>query len=378
VLSRRTPWARVGVAAIACVTAAVYWESLSHIGRADYLEFLVPTRHYDDWWPLVRDFYSYARVTDQDPFIFRPVHFATLATERAFFGPLGFTYYQLVSLVLHLLCVGTLLRILVDVDARWPAYLFTAFFGVLYVWQEAVIWSVMVGVLLCTLFMLEALRRFLLTVRGNFTNRRQLAAAVVCFTLAALSNEIAIPIAFICGVIALLYLVRNHRRDWSVGVWLFLPPLVYAGLNEVDKMLHPADDSSSIATILQDFEFWKTVQGTAWIVFHWTYGGLFPNAQRMLVSERILWNFPATVSDFVAGFRVTALSAVTFGLLLAMALAFVRGRTRRIHASPLAASHDFPWVLLLSTIAVSLPLILVLGRYNKLAIDYARVTTYYT
>ena len=96
--------------AIVVVNLIIYWPSLFHLPRSDQWWYLLDTLGKDNFFTLVRDYYSFPRVrffVPQDVLSFRPLWCSFLGLEKSLFGN-NFILWQAAGIFLHLVVLWLL------------------------------------------------------------------------------------------------------------------------------------------------------------------------------------------------------------------------------------------------------------------------------
>ena len=276
---------------IAILNIFIYYSSFSHVARSDQLIYLANTVGIDDWVSLAVKTYSYDRVPHIfegfDAVLFRPFFFFFLGTEKFFFG-YNFKAWQITGVILHLGVIWNLLRLLWAIRPGAAAGIFTAFFSVLLVNIEMVIWHHINGYLIflsCILIALYTLYK--VTVNQQMT-LKELFLIFFCLLISVATYELGL----VYSVFFFIYLwVVTFKQKMSFSkIWYFiilLPGVMYVILNLLDLNMRHLGYGQGQA-VLQVFHIFPTLK-RAFMTMYWcVYSGLFPgnletrNLQRTL------------------------------------------------------------------------------------------------
>jgi hypothetical protein len=277
-------------AVIALLSLAVYYPSFSHAPRADQVAYLAETSGQNDWFTLAIKSYALNRTRKfiaGDEILFRPVHFFALGTEKCLYG-YHFPLWQITSFVLHLCVVGCLLKVLLLVREGIFAPLLAAFFSVLYVGMEMVIWHHLHAYLIFVIFALAALYNLHLYFSAKPTKTWRLWAAVICLLVASFSFEVGAAYSLVFAAYSWIAAKRSASGEkdshegaqpspYKPALILLIPFLAYVIASGSDYL------SRGKAPVLHnpvahEFRVGKTVGNVVLADIWWSYTGVFPSA----------------------------------------------------------------------------------------------------
>jgi hypothetical protein len=392
---------RLSFAVISLVNLIVYFPSLLHIPRADQVIFLADTAPYKDWWPLMRFVVSYNRTrlfNAGDVFLFRPLMFILMGTEKWLFG-YRFVLWQLVGLILHLAVVWVLLKVLFLIRPGIAASAAAFFFSTLHIGQEMIIWHHINGYNLSLLFAIAALYCGCRYVITGPQAKRYLVTAIILSTLAVFTCEISIVIAPILG----LYVFANgiYSKRASTGgsqtvshldpikrtcfgvergaLALIIVPFLFFAVDRMDTTFwHPVAAQLpfprlDVLTLVNTGRNWFLV------VFVWLYSGIFPLLQDLMISGRLRWVLPPLVPvlHHIPVFLSVILGGIFVGLLAfhltSSLLQGAKPANSRTHTMTFFVSTFF----LFASFSAWSTFIVVFGRASERGLSYIWISLYY-
>ncbi|MBF0386680.1 MAG: hypothetical protein HQL20_02355 [Candidatus Omnitrophica bacterium] len=160
-----------------------------------------------------------------NPELFRPLFFLVLTVQRLWFK-YNFFYWQLVSLLAHLLTVFALWRLLhrwSDNFSRslWSIVLFTIFFSFLFVNMEAVIWHHITPYVLFAGFVLFALERLDVFVVSGGHDTGALGVCSLWLLAGVLTYEVGLWYILCFFIYSIICLKGSGKASRS---WVLLTP----------------------------------------------------------------------------------------------------------------------------------------------------------
>lgn len=249
---------------LAAVVGVVYAPSLHHEPRADQWAYFMETVGHDRFLDLLAHTYSYNRTTHMfsgDTQLFRPLFFALMAFQKAFFGT-RFMLCQATGIVLHVIACWLLYAFLRRVITTGTAtmettrsavirspltYLplaLTLFFALNFAIVEQVIWYNINGYLLALVLLLGSLN---LVARAELTPDRSgrwlLTGAWLLGLLASFAYELG-QIYALCAAFGLAAnrLARGQRwRALFTSMAFLLIIACYQSANLLDRYAHRGD-----------------------------------------------------------------------------------------------------------------------------------------
>lgn len=317
-------WAIVAGAVILIVaTWLVYRPSQHHGPRADNWWFWMHTLEQHDFCSILTRSYSYNRtstVAPGDYALFRPVLFALLSAEKAWFGT-NFVWWQRTGIALHLLVVGlawALLARLVprrqeSVAGRWllhgVAFAMMLFFAVNVANVEMVIWShinaYMLFLALCLAAML-LLQRLLEQPERSLSWR--LCHLFACFGLlsgAAFTYELGQFFAVVSGVVLAVDACLRRRPGQALTRFALLASvlLLYQGVDRLDRQAHhQAHRDVDFGDVVEGYSLDATLANTRryllfTVVQPFVPGGLLWSitGKQWSLASRLVYSEPGTV-----------------------------------------------------------------------------------
>lgn len=219
-------------ALICILNLIVYWPSLKHVPRSDQIAYLSTVADQKDWQTLaIKDMglNRGTKLSSGDTWLFRPLLYALLGTERFFFG-YSFYLWQLAGIVFHLLFLWALWKLLFSINGSWLALLFTAVFSVMPVNLDLVIWQHINGYLVALILMFLSVRNCLLFLQQQRTLKSMLVVNIFMLTVASLFCEFSV--FFTLGLI--IYLWRTWPKERQGKKWIYallLPILIFLIIN---------------------------------------------------------------------------------------------------------------------------------------------------
>lgn len=239
----------------------VYAPSLEHTPRADQWCYLVDTIDQHTFWDIFSHSYSYnrtRRIMPGDTDLYRPLLFAVLAAEKAFFAA-DFVASQAVGIFLHwgVTCVLLLLlRTILVFTTRTPEtasppqpswitqllpYGVCLFFALNKSVQELVIWSHLHGYLVFLMLLLASLTLLLRYARRPVAWKSPLLwGSWILALLAAFTYELGQFYAVLAGLFLAAVLPRGTgaRRRFALCSLFAAVMILYQGADQLDRRIH--------------------------------------------------------------------------------------------------------------------------------------------
>ena len=213
---------------IVIINVIVYSPSLFHQPRSDQKLFYIETLNVESLPALIQKTYSYNRTrtfSPGDEILFRPLLFTVLSIEKWLFG-YHFIYWQIMSIILHLLVIWALLRILLLIYESIWAYICALFFSVIYLSHEMVVFQHLLGYLLAFTFILTALFHLMKYVQSGQTEKKHMARMLIYLTPAIFLYEYASLVTVIFMVFLIIDRWRNLKKKEILGVLILGLPIV--------------------------------------------------------------------------------------------------------------------------------------------------------
>ena len=246
------------VAVLFLVVILTFRPGLRHPPRQDQWTYLLETANENHFLTLLLHTYSFNRtavVSWGDYPLFRPGLFTMLSAEKALYGG-RYAYWQATGIALHCAIVGLLLRLLLRLNAAFPAGSLTAgrvrvalayavalYFAVNFAGTEMVIWHHIHGYELFILMVLAGWLLLLDELCGLPAARGRpwrLGGAFLLALLSAFTYETGAYYAVCLG--GVLALVSAGRRQFRRAAMLFtlfaaILPLFHA-VDRLDRYVH--------------------------------------------------------------------------------------------------------------------------------------------
>ncbi|MBI4859770.1 MAG: hypothetical protein HY815_05845 [Candidatus Riflebacteria bacterium] len=306
---------------LAFLVTLAHYSAIFHGPRSDQIFYLSATASTDDLASLTIGNWALNQSRAGDALLFRPLLYCLLGLERWAFG-YQFHWWQLTSILLHLIVLVTLFELL----SRWhrddvwlPAAL-TVFFGLQYASMDQVIWHHLSAYLLCDIFLLLALRALEAVLVAPTVGRT--AGLIFWLCLASFTYELGL-IAAVVSALTLLWsssrpapagdsgespdLPAKHRRT---AVLVALIPVAWAAVNLVHLYVHLGE----VFGLREKLPEHVTPVRFAWDCLRasnrWMLGAFVPNFVKLRAGTRVEvasldWrihqeSFPATAVGLAA------------------------------------------------------------------------------
>ncbi|MDZ4241585.1 MAG: hypothetical protein U1D99_02040, partial [Candidatus Omnitrophota bacterium] len=347
----------------------VYSPSLFHVPRADHIFYLAETAGREGWPSLALDAYDLNRTRSfcpGDELLFRPLFYVWLGTARYLFG-YSFELWQAAGIFLHLLTVWCLWRLLRKIRGGVFASMFAAFFLVLTLNNEMVVWAHVQGYMLWMALTLAALGQYysiiqekygrpwravwlvLLLGTADFFYEFGLGVAVILFCdLTARSREVRVPLGVRLGILfpVALYVL------WSLGNLLLTTSGQWSTPGTAYKI-------SAVIPNLIKSNYWWVTQGlfTPDLQFVWDGGRL-----SFLVSKNLL--------HLLGGYSSLLYSAAWIAVG-GMGVLFLESRR---HRGPMRSGRVWG---VFAILIIGYSAAVVLGRINFYNVDFLMRRSYY-
>lgn len=347
----------IAFAAIAFFVLLVYSPSLMHVPRADQIMYLAEVAHKSSWWDLTAgcvDLNRHRQFNPGDELLFRPVDYFLLGSEKYFFG-YNFLLWQAVGIVLHLAVVWSLLGLLLTLNVGWPAVFFTAFFSLLFVNMEMVVWHHINSYMIFIVCILAALRNFYI---------EKYMAVSLWMLLAAFTHEMGSITALVFA--AVLWFTRPQQRKWVL--YLIAVPVIYAAASLLNAWTHPFTFTKSLPPAFPAGP-WQTFTNWLYALGAWAYAGLFPGELEWTMGARDM--IAAGETHLIKPLRLehwqTLLAAAAVGVYISLLFPRKQESSSRTTVSFIAFIFAFIFAGIIA-----------LGRGSQIMMtDVLRVNTYY-
>ncbi len=277
-------WQWLGFAVIAFFVAIAYAPSLMHVPRGDQLMYFGDVSHKRTLWDLTigsLDLNRHRTFNPGDEILFRPVMYFLLGAEKYFFG-YDFMLWQALGIGLHLWVVWLLLRLLLCLHRGWPAILVGAFFALLFVNMEMVIWHHINGYLIFIASLLAVLWRFYNILDRKFSGPKHYIIMGLWLLLGAFTHELGVVVPIILAMV--LWLARPQERRWAV--LLLVVPIIYAAASVLNAYLNPFTNTH--IGIYSPRSLSKTIKDCFDALHFWFYAGIFPFELNWAIAARTM------------------------------------------------------------------------------------------
>jgi hypothetical protein len=329
--------------------AWTYAPTLGYMPRADQWAFLVDTMDEEDFAGILAKSYSYSRtrkVAPGDTDLFRPMLFAVLALEKAWFGN-TFVLWQALGIGLHCVVVGLTFLLLLQLGSlncrerpndrgtsllpqarSFLVYTLVTFFAFNFSIQELVAWHHLHGYLLFVIFVvasfLALLRYADIAENVPGKGRAWLVSAWCLVLLAAFTYELGQLYAVVVGVFLVgLAACRGQLLPGLLQGLAFAGILlIFQGANIGDKLLHQGEftPENPLPEILHHAWSADTLHHTARFLAFTILQPFFPAAPKWRVEAgRITLSEPSADILELSGWR-SAVSLATAGMFLMLTL----------------------------------------------------------
>lgn len=295
----------------------VFWNGLwGGAPRADQLAYLHQISKYQTIWDILVNSPDWNRTQSTGDFIlFRPILYLQLGLFYYFFK-YNFFYWQLASLVLHMLVIMGLYILLCQGRLKHSLYpfLLSAFFGTSYLSSELVLWNHISGYLTFSLFVVFSV---LFTVKFFQTYKVLFGiVAAILAVLAEFTYELGVVLSSLLAIV-LIYnyynksLSSNTKKIHLMLAMLFIGEVaLYPMLSIIDLTLRGQNLPNIVGNSSSEygfvFSFWYAL---IQIIF-WMGGWLFPTGFNIHAGSRATFiSFNFSNSYFFVNF-----SAIILGI----------------------------------------------------------------
>jgi len=345
-------WTCILFGIIAAVNLFVYFPSFKHIPRADHIFYLADMAYKHDWYSLAIRSFDWSRSRTfavGDSLIFRPVAYFLMGTEKYLFG-YNFIWWQVTGLVLHLLVVWALLKLLLNIHRGFFAFLLAAYFSLLFMNMETVIWHAVNSILVAVLMILISLNQIYEYACKGQTQMRRLILATFCMTVASFTYEISAILSGLFFIFLFITVPYGRTGRWR-SFLLLLPPVLFSAVS----IFHYFASGIKAANFVQSIPNLHIVQAIkhafltmAW----WSYSSLF-SGQYQVVHKlgRAILSRPAEIFPPVNIFDPQFLLGFFFVLCWGLIVVKTAGKEflrRRWKFLALLLSMVFCWAMLIS------------------------------
>ena len=341
--------------AIVLTSLACYLPSIFHVPRADQIAYLAEVSHKNDFISLAIQSFDLSRTrlfVDGDGLLFRPVVYFFLGVEKCLFG-YNFMYWQITGILLHLVVVGFLLKLLLNIRNSFLAYIFTAYLSVSLVSMEMVVWHHINAYLIFIIMMLISFDQIYSYINHNDSKFWRLIIISFSLMIACFTYELA----NVCAVLILVYFCMLARKEYKTLINKTLiigPVLFYFMCSSFDwiyllnnNLTPPLIESVANKGLLKFLE--NTFINVISTQLHWLLFVFFPSQINIILGDRISLNIRESFYF---------LSSFSLGLVILFSIILTKAR--------------FKWSLfkkwrfntLLFWVIFSYTLFIVLGRIN--------------
>lgn len=270
------------------VNLFVFAPSLHHVFRGDQVAYMIEMAPLSGLGELLKASYTYPRtreIAPGDQLLFRPLLYVLLAVETWLFR-YDFFYWQLFSLILHIVVVLELYFVLQAFQRSVLAPCLALSFSVMFIGQEMVTWHHIVGYLLFTVLFLPGFYGALRYAQSGQQDQRFLFLSAACVGVSAFAYEFGIIAGGVLWLILAgqrFVLSRNASSPWRGPLWIFwLSPLIYAVWSVADYFQHITVPHPELWSFSWDV-VWLGVQKIGTLLEE---GLLFPAAVTTIFEDR--------------------------------------------------------------------------------------------
>lgn len=383
----------LGLALIIC--CLIYFPALFHFPRAEHNPLLYEVSDTKNIGELISSVYRHADELKSQPEqnIFKyPLSYLLLSLEFLLFK-YHFFFWQLISLIFHLMVVWQLAKLLNRIFESLYAFLFALNFSLVYVVQEAVIWAYVSPFLLETFLILAALNHLIDYIENGYTEGSRIGWGIAYLTVASFIDYFAVlaSLVFIAGVLAYRprKLILNSHRDkaeeetmgkhFQMALYFTTPIAIFYLWQFLERWGKPAAVKSHFSfDLYKTFEnlttlFWSSLASPFFPYFinikfpSWPPGHLFGNLNDIgeNVTHHISDN-PGAVFNFILIFVITA-------IIIAAVILEILKRIKRDY-SPNKMSTGNPndfWIMgTASALLIAYIIMIVITRLNVHGPEY--------
>jgi len=274
-----------GFLLIAGATVAVYYPSFWHMPRADHLVYLADMAGKHDWFSLAIKSYDFTRLRTfavGDGIIFRPCAIFFLGTEKAVFG-YDFFRWQVTGVVLHLLVILALLDLLLTLNKNILAVWFTAFFALLFINNEMVIWHHINSTMLALALTLLSLTQIYRYTIGGRSQTWRIMVASLCSLVAGFTYEAFNLFAVVLAVYLWLYAYATKRKKWP-ALMVLASSVIYVVTSGLHYYLHRAQVVEN-NNFFRHLDWGKLFYDLGLANLWWMYSGIFPTQYQIKYTQ---------------------------------------------------------------------------------------------
>ena len=273
----------IGFTFIALCVLLAYAPSLMQLPRGDQVHYLAEVAGKHSLWDLTIgciDLNRHRLISAGDQVLFRPLLYIILGAERYFFQ-YHFMYWQATGIILHLIVVWLLLGLFCAMGEVIPAILATAFFALLFVNMEMVVWQHISSYIFFIILLLLSLLRLHKICSSQENRRRDYWVLWLLLLAACLTYEIGNGFALLVGMV--IWARGLKHRGWAMA--LFAIPLIYLGLSLINVLVHPfvfpkADPITAHGGLL------RQLSNMFYAIGAWAYIGVFPHEFEWVIRSR--------------------------------------------------------------------------------------------
>lgn len=281
-----------------------YAPSLLHLPRHDQVAYWAETAHKEDLYSLTVGSYALNRgrlFNPVDDLLFRPFLYFFLGLEKWLFGH-HFPLWQATGIILHMLCVWRLWRLLDVIRPGVIAFYMSAFFALLLVNVEMVIWQNINAYIIACILFLWALQNIALFLRSGARDKRRLFVSVCVLIMAAFFYEVAAVFSFCCFLVFL-----TSGRLFVRYSWAFLLPAFFSFAASSLDLLCFSTVRPFLSEPMAQWNFWQSVYyfflAAKWSlvagIFSWA-GDLMVFFRTVMPDRVFSWAWPWDAFSFFA------------------------------------------------------------------------------
>ena len=226
-------------AVILCVTLLCYLPSLLHVPRSDQIAYFADVANKKDLYSLTIGSFDLNRASQfnrGDEFLFRPLVFFFLGAEKYFFG-YHFIWWQAVGILLHILTLGILLKLLLNIRQSRVAFVLVGYFATSSLCIEMVTWQHIHSFLILLAAILIVLDQVYSYIHKGDQKFWRLVVISCCLLTASLVWEIGIVFSSLIFIYFCMHASRDDRQ-WLGRTFMVFPVWIYLLLNALNWTCH--------------------------------------------------------------------------------------------------------------------------------------------
>ncbi|MCP3965136.1 MAG: hypothetical protein GY750_16870 [Lentisphaerae bacterium] len=280
---------------ISAITIFAYYPTFFTTFRADQWCYWADTNNCNSWFDLVTKFYSYNRVrvyNSGDVFLFRPILFILLGTEKFFFG-YHQIYWQITGVVLYLVFAWILLVFLLKIDKSILSFMLCTFFVFLSTNFEMVTWQHINGYILFMIFMASSLYLSYRYVQEKLRSKSVILAIFLFNLLAIFTHELGVIFSFLIFIYLLIDNIKRNKSSKSFSFYLVSIPIpLYILVNFLDFNYYSAGGAKGFISLYSGY-IYKIFECTVSLLYTislWICAAILPFTQRSHIGSRFVFD----------------------------------------------------------------------------------------